>query len=99
MAPTAPNLSPGKVPIAGYYLKMSGTSMATPMVSGTIALLLERSPQLMPDDVKYMLRTCAADLNYPRNQQGCGVLDIGAVLREEAKHVRDLSDERILQKA
>ena len=81
---------PGKKPIGGHYLRMSGTSMATPMVSGTIALLLERSPELMPDDVKYMLRTCAADLNCPRNQQGCGVLDIGAVLREEAKYVRDI---------
>ena len=81
---------PEKTPIAGHYLKMSGTSMAAPIVSGTVALLLERSPELTPDDVKYMLRICAADLNCPHNQQGCGVLNIGAVLREEAKHVRDL---------
>ncbi|MCL2699065.1 MAG: S8 family peptidase [Defluviitaleaceae bacterium] len=74
----------------GNYIKMSGTSMATPIVSGAVALLLERSPGLTPDDVKYMLRICAADLNFPRNQQGCGVLDIGAVLNEEVKHVRDL---------
>lgn len=80
----------GKTPIAGHYLKMSGTSMATPIVSGTIALLLERSPELTPDDVKYILRTCAADISLPRSLQGCGVLDICAVLREEAKHVRDL---------
>ena len=83
---------PGKPPIAGYYMKMSGTSMATPIVSGAIALLLERSPELTPNDVKYMLRTSAADMHCPRNRQGCGVLDISAVLREEAKHVRDLSN-------
>jgi serine protease AprX len=80
----------GKKPIAGHYLKMSGTSMATPMVSGAVALLLERSPELTPNDVKYMLLTCAADLNDHQNHRGCGILNIGALLREEAKHVRDL---------
>lgn len=42
------------------YIKMSGTSMATPMVSGTVALLLEKYPHLTPDGVKKRLLTSSA---------------------------------------
>jgi len=34
------------------YKKMSGTSMATPFVSGAVGLLLARSPNLAPSDVR-----------------------------------------------
>ena len=64
---------------SGYRVK-SGTSMSTPLVSGAIALLLERYPDLTNRDVKLRLRERAVDLGLPRNQQGWGLLDVGKLV-------------------
>lgn len=44
---------------SGTYLMMSGTSMATPMVAGAAALLLQQNPNLTPDQVKATLMITA----------------------------------------
>lgn len=75
--------------IGKSYLSLNGTSMATPIVSGSIALLLEKYPELTPDDIKYMLKKCSVDLHYPKNQQGWGLINIKNLLSLEAKHVRE----------
>lgn len=37
------------------YIRMSGASMATPLISGAAALLLERYPRARPADIKRLL--------------------------------------------
>jgi serine protease AprX len=43
-----------------FYFELSGTSMATPMVSGGAALLLQQNPNLTPDQVKARLMKTAS---------------------------------------
>lgn len=57
------------------YMTKSGTSMSTPLVSGAIALLLERYPGMTNKEVKLRLMERAVDLGMPHNQQGWGMLD------------------------
>lgn len=65
------------------YSVKSGTSMATPVVAGAIALLLEKYPDMSNRDVKLRLRERAVDLGLPRNQQGWGLLDVERLLADE----------------
>ncbi len=41
------------------YFQLSGTSMATPVVSGAVALMLQQTPSLTPDQVKARLMLTA----------------------------------------
>ena len=80
VAPGASVLSCANFP--GRYTCKSGTSMATPYVSGALALLLEKCPELGdPVMSSSFLRERAVDLGLPRNQQGWGLVDIGELLR------------------
>lgn len=64
-----------------YYVKKSGTSMATPIVSGAAALLLQKYPDLNNNQVKRKIIYSAKDLGEPWNKQGWGMLDIGRLIR------------------
>lgn len=78
------------MPVSAGYIKMSGTSMSTPVVAGAVALLLEKHPRLQPNDVKYLLKKSAVNLYYPKNQQGWGALDIEALLKYGGQYERQL---------
>ena len=66
----------------GYkpYLSLSGTSMASPVVAGTAALMIQANPKLTPNLVKAILQYTAQQYNYDALTQGAGFLNAqGAV--------------------
>ncbi len=60
------------------YFRMSGTSVAAPVVAGTVALLLEDEPQLNPDEVKARLLKTVRPMTSPG--AGAGMLDAYAAV-------------------
>lgn len=67
----------------GAYMTKSGTSMSTPLVSGAVALLLERYPDMSNKEVKLRLMERAVDLGRPRNYQGWGMLDVARLVLDQ----------------
>ncbi len=65
--------------VSDYYFRMSGTSMAAPMVAAAAALLLQNEPELTPDQVKFRLLKTARAFGNPA-QTGAGYLDVYAAL-------------------
>jgi subtilisin family serine protease len=61
----------------GTYQEISGTSFAAAEVSGTIALLVERKPDLTHDDARRILMSTARDLGPPGFDPhfGAGLVD------------------------
>ncbi|MBI4485904.1 MAG: S8 family serine peptidase, partial [Acidobacteria bacterium] len=72
----------GSIPTAQPpYLALSGTSMAAPVVSGTVALMLQANPTLTPNAVKAILQYTAENRpGYDALTEGAGFLNaLGAV--------------------
>ena len=81
-ASLSPYLLDGTVPTPFHpYLSLSGTSMATPVVTGTVALMVQANPALTPNQVKAILQyTAQAYPGYDGLTQGGGFLNTrGAV--------------------
>lgn len=62
------------------YVKKSGTSMATPIISGAVALLLSKEPNLTNEEVKKRLKACCSNLKMPPTRQGSGMLNVQKLL-------------------
>ena len=69
---------PDRITADGRHIRLSGTSMSAPMVTGAVALLLARHPGLTPDQVKKLLVSTAT--GYPGQLDKAGGLNIVAAL-------------------
>lgn len=63
------------------YTIKSGTSMATPIVSGAIALLLGKYPEMTTQEVKLKIKNSCIDMGEPWSKQGWGLLNIKELIR------------------
>jgi serine protease AprX len=67
--------------VDGLYFRASGTSMAAPMVTGAVALLLQDEPNLTPDQVKYrLLQTGSTIQGHPGDPRSYPYLDVYAAV-------------------
>lgn len=62
------------------YVAKTGTSMATPIVSGAAALYLEKYPEADNGEVKRQILYSATDLKEPWQKQGWGMVNVERLL-------------------
>lgn len=74
----APGLNYYSTEFGNTYGRRSGTSMASPVVAGVVALMLDIYPELTVEQVKYLLRTTS--LTVPDNLQDIRLMDAEAAL-------------------
>ncbi len=76
-----------KMPVAGtasdeMMMQLSGTSMASPIVTGTVALMLQANPKLTPNMVKMILQYTAQPLaGFNQLEQGAGEINVEGAIR------------------
>lgn len=71
-----------KTGVRYHYIGRSGTSMATPMVSGAVAVLLGCMPELTNKEVKTILRRSAVPIGLSKEYQGWGRVNLHNMLKE-----------------
>ncbi len=84
---SSPNLAARRL-AGGQYISIQGTSMATPFVTGVIALMLQQEPGLYPEEIHQRLRATAqrdADTSTVWNPEfGYGKIDVQGLLNYDA---------------
>ncbi len=78
--------------IAGSYMKGSGTSFSTAVMSGAAAVLLAARPQLSPQQVKVLATDSAYEVKGAKTATGSGGLDLAAALRAKTPRVKPVDD-------
>ncbi|HZT60387.1 MAG TPA: S8 family serine peptidase [Pyrinomonadaceae bacterium] len=64
-----------------YYTQISGTSMATPFIAGTVALMLDADITLTPDEIKQILVDTASRMpGYDEWEVGAGYVNVYAAV-------------------
>jgi subtilisin family serine protease len=73
----APGVQVSSSVVGGGFEAWDGTSMATPIVSGVAALLVEKKPDLPVDELEEILLSSCVDLGLPVVRQGQGLIQVG----------------------
>ena len=77
-----------------HYQHVDGTSMAAPVVSATVALMLEANPGLSPGQVKQMLTSTATPMeDFPTQKSGAGLVNAGRAVAAARRAGRGLWEE------
>lgn len=63
------------------YTTLSGTSVATPMVAGLCALILEANPSVTPFEIKRALLSTAHPIMFNKNMEGYGYPEIKKIIK------------------
>jgi serine protease len=71
-------------PASDSYASYMGTSMATPVVSGVVALMFAVNPRLTPDNVTSILQNTARAFPASCSQCGAGLVDAAAAVASAA---------------
>jgi serine protease AprX len=79
------------------YMTLSGTSMATPVVSGAAALMIEANPGITPDTVKLRLMLSADKWGAGALTYGAGYLDIPAAMSSTAIATSPMTSPQLYQ--
>ena len=62
------------------YVKLSGTSVATPMIAGASLLLFEKNPMLTPNEIKRLILSSCSPITFNRNYEGFGYPKLSKIL-------------------
>ncbi len=74
---SAPGVDVVSCRLGGGYVSMSGTSMATPCAAGIAALMLEKNPLLLPEEIDSIMQMSVVPRGTPpkNNTYGTGRID------------------------
>jgi serine protease AprX len=91
------SLVSGRSSIGGTpYLTLSGTSMAAPVVTGTVALMFQANPNLTPNLVKAILQYTAQQYEgYNALRQGAGFLNTFGAVKLSKFYANNRAGERM----
>lgn len=76
----APSVDITSCGISDFYTRLSGTSVATPMIAGLAALLLEKYPSMTPWQIKQQLLSVCKPITLNKNFEGLGYPDLSAYI-------------------
>jgi hypothetical protein len=68
---------------SGGYGDTGGTSLSTPLIGGSTALVLEAHPEWGPMEIREALMSTASMVSNPDNSYGSGLIDVFGAIYEE----------------